>query len=126
MKPMTAVEIVLSYISLGWAYVLFTSPDLFESSASWNQIELLASSEWVIGTIALVCALTKIIGIAMGAKRIRWVGLIMSAVFWIAIASAFLIADGKLEFTTGFIVYSGIAVMALWTSKEVKNNDGAV
>lgn len=124
MKAMTAVEIVLSYVSLGWAYVMFTSPQLFESSDSWNQVESVASYEWVIGTVALICAMTKIVGILLGNMRMRWVGLIMSAVFWITIASGMLIAKGYLDFTTGFIVYSGLAVLSLWTSKEVMVGDG--
>lgn len=124
MKPMTAVEIVLSYVSLGWAYVMFTSPQLFESSDSWNQVKGVASYEWVIGVVALTAAMTKIIGILIGNKRMRWVGLIMSAIFWITIASGMLIAKGYLDFTTGFIVYSGLAVLSLWTSKEVMDGDG--
>lgn len=119
MKNMTAVEIVLSYISLGWAYVLFTSPQLFESSENWNQVQQIMPYEWVVGSVALTAALTKIIGLLLKNKRIRWAGLIMSAIFWVTIAAGMLIAKGYLEFTTGFVVYSGMAVLSLWTSKEV-------
>lgn len=123
MKTMTAVEIILSYISLGWAYVMFTSPNLFESSTNWNQVQEIASYEWAVGSVALIAALTKIVGIAMKNKRVRWVGLLMSAFFWIVIAAGMLIAKGYLDFTTGFIAYSGLAVLALWTSKEVMIGD---
>lgn len=123
MKAMTAVEIVLSYVSLGWAYVLFTSPQLFESSESWNQVQEIMSYEWVVGTVALIAALTKIVGLILGNNRIRWAGLMMSAVFWITIAAGMLIAKGYLDFTTGFVVYSGLAVLSLWTSKEVMIGD---
>lgn len=119
MKNMTAVEIVLSYISLGWAYVLFTSPQLFESSENWNQVQQIMPYEWVVGSVALTAALTKIVGLILKNKRIRWIGLIISAVFWITIAAGMLIAKGYLDFTTGFVVYSGMAVLSLWTSKEV-------
>lgn len=123
MKTMTAVEIVLSYISLGWAYVLFTSPQLFESSENWNQVQEIMPYEWVVGSVALVAALTKIIGLIVKNKRIRWAGLMMSAIFWVTIAAGMLIAKGYLDFTTGFIVYSGLAVLSLWTSKEVMIGD---
>lgn len=119
MKNVTAVEIVLSYVSLGWAYVLFTSPLLFESSDSWNQVQQIMPYEWLVGSVALVAALTKIIGLILKNKRIRWIGLIMSAIFWITIAAGMLIAKGYLDFTTGFVVYSGMAILSLWTSKEV-------
>ncbi|MGA4519582.1 hypothetical protein ACPA0F_20200 [Solibacillus silvestris] len=119
MKNVTAVEIVLSYVSLGWAYVLFTSPLLFESSDNWNQVQEIMPYEWLVGSVAFVAAMTKIIGLVLKNKRIRWIGLIMSAVFWITIAAGMLIAKGYLDFTTGFVVYSGMAILSLWTSKEV-------
>ena len=119
MKNVTAVEIVLSYVSLGWAYVLFTSPLLFESSDNWNQVQEIMPYEWLVGSVALIAAVTKIIGLILKNKRIRWIGLIMSAVFWITIAAGMLIAKGYLDFTTGFVVYSGMAILSLWTSKEV-------
>lgn len=119
MKNVTAVEIVLSYVSLGWAYVLFTSPLLFESSDNWNKVQEIMPYEWLVGSVALVAAMTKIIGLILKNKRIRWIGLIMSAVFWITIAAGMLIAKGYLDFTTGFVVYSGMAILSLWTSKEV-------
>lgn len=123
MRPITVVEIVLTYISVGWAYVLFTSPNLFEDGGNWLAISEIAAYEWVIGLIALVCALVKVIGIVLQHKRIRWIGLIMSTIFWILIATSFLISSGYIDFSTGFVVYSGIAVMSLWTSKEVMSND---
>lgn len=122
MKNVTAVEIVLSYISLGWAYVLFTSPQLFESSENWNKVQELMPYEWLVGGVALVAAATKIIGLILKNKRIRWAGLILSTIFWITIAAGMLIAKGYLDFTTGFVVYSGLSVLSLWTSKEVMLN----
>ena len=74
---------------------------------------------------ALLCASVKIAGILLKHKRIRWIGLMMSTIFWIVIATGFLISHGYVSFTTGFIAYSGIAVMSLWTSKEVMTNDRA-
>lgn len=125
MKPVTVVEIMLTYISLGWAYVLFTSPDLFENGGNWLALGEIAAYEWIIGLVALICALVKIIGIVLRHRRIRWLGLMLSSIFWVVIAGSFLIAQGQVEFTTGFVVYSGIAVMSLWTSKEVTTNDRA-
>lgn len=125
MKPVTVVEIMLTYISLGWAYVLFTSPDLFENGGNWLALGEIAAYEWIIGLVALICALVKIIGIVLRHRRIRWFGLMLSSIFWVVVAGSFLIAQGQVEFTTGFVVYSGIAVMSLWTSKEVTTNDRA-
>lgn len=123
MSRLKVVELVLSYISIGWAYVMFISPDLFEQNTNWEKLSGILKYEWVLGIILLVCALTKILGIIFNKKRVRWLGLIMSTVLWIVVATGFLIADGTFKFTTGFIVYSGIAVMSLWTSKEVMAGD---
>lgn len=125
MKQITVVEIMLTYISIGWAYVLFSSPTLFEDSSNWDKIQAIANYEWVVGIITLICAMVKIVGITLQNKRLRWLGLWMSTILWIVIATSFLIADGTFKLTTGFIVYSGIAVMSLWTSKEVMMNDRA-
>ena len=125
MRPVTVVEIMLTYISLGWAYVLFTSPTLFESGGSWTTISSVIPSEWMLGTIALICALVKIIGIILQHKRMRWTGLLLSTIFWVVIATGFLMSNGFVGLSTGFVAYSGIAVMSLWTSKEVMTNDRA-
>ena len=119
MKQITVVEIVLTYISIGWAYVLFTTPTLFDNNSNWDKIQAIANYEWVVGIITLVCALVKIVGMALQNKQLRWLGLLMSTVLWVIVATSFLIADDTFKLTTGFIVYSGIAVMSLWTSKEV-------
>lgn len=125
MKQITVVEIMLTYISVGWAYVLFSSPRLFDNSSNWEKIEAFANYEWVLGLITLICALVKIVGITLHNNRLRWLGLMMSTVLWIIVATSFLIADDTFKLTTGFIAYSGIAVMSLWTSKEVMMNDRA-
>lgn len=122
-RNITAVEIVLSYISLGWSYVFFTSPNLFESSDNWNQVREVMAYEWVVGVVALVAASTKIIGLLLNNNKIRWIGLIMSAIFWITIAAGMVIANGYFHFSTGFVAYSGLAVLSLWTSKEVRRYD---
>ena len=119
MKQITVVEIVLTYISIGWAYVLFATPTLFDDNSNWDKIQAIANYEWVVGIITLVCALVKIAGMALQNKQLRWLGLLMSTVLWVIVATSFLIADDTFKLTTGFVIYSGIAVMSLWTSKEV-------
>lgn len=125
MKPITVVELIVTYISLGWAYALLTTPDLFERSENFNKLQSLVNYEWVVGFIVLVCAGVKVVGIALGKRRMRSIGLLMSAVFWIVVAASFLVAVGRIEVNTGFVVYSGIAVMSLWNSKEVMRSGGA-
>ena len=124
-KQITVVEIMLTYISIGWAYVLFTSPLLFENGSNWDKVQSIANYEWVLGIITLVCASVKVVGMLLQNRRLRWLGLIMSTVLWIVIAASFLVSDDTFKLTTGFIVYSGIAVMSLWTSKEVMMRDRA-
>ena len=123
MKQITVVEIMLTYISIGWAYVLFATPTLFDNNSNWDKIQSIANYEWVVGIITLLCAMVKIVGITLQNTRLRWLGLMMSTVLWIVVATSFLIADDTFKLTTGFIAYSGIAVMSLWTSKEVMTSD---
>ena len=125
MKQITVVEIMLTYISIGWAYVLFTSPSLFENSSNWDKVQSVANYEWVLGIITLVCALVKVVGMLLRNNRLRWLGLMMSTVLWIVIAASFLVADDAFKLSTGFVVYSAVSVMSLWTSKEVMMRDRA-
>lgn len=122
-KSVTVVESLVTYISIGWAYVMLTHNDIFENSANFDQLESLLHAEWVVGVICLFLACVKIFGILLKNKRMRWAGLMMSTVFWVCVSAAFLISGGTFELNTGFIVYSSIAVMSLLTSKEVMQND---
>lgn len=125
MKPVTVVEMLVVYISLGWAFVLLTNPFIFDQSQNFQRIEAIAQYEWVVGLVALVLAVIKIVGMVLRIRRLRWIGLILSTVFWVLISASFLFVNDSIEFTTGFIVYSGVAVMCLWTSKEVMTGDRA-
>lgn len=124
MKPVTIVEIIITYISLGWGIVLLTNPFIFEQSSNFSKIESIAQYEWVVGVICLTLAAIKIIGMSLHNLRLRWLGLILSAGFWILMSASFLFSEDVIEFNTGFVVYSGIAILALWTSKEVMSVDG--
>lgn len=119
MRPVTAVEIIVTYISLGWAIVLLTNSEIFEQSSNFNKIEAIAQYEWVVGIICLVLAAVKIIGMSLHNDRVRWFGLILSSGFWVLMSASFLFSADKIEFNTGFVVYSGVAILSLWTSKEV-------
>lgn len=121
MRPITAVEFIVTYISLGWAFVLLTNKDIFEQSSNFNKIESIAQYEWVVGVICLTLATIKIIGMSLHNDRVRWLGLIGSSVFWMLMSASFLFSEDKIEFNTGFVVYSAVAILALWTSKEVMN-----
>jgi len=39
------------------------------------------------------------------------------------VSAAFILSEGKFEINTGFVVYSAVAAMSLWTSKEVMQID---
>jgi len=124
-QSFTVVEWVVTYVSLGWAYVMFTNDTIFSDSKNFEMLAFIAKKEWVIGIICLSLALMKILGILMKSKRLRWLGLIASTIFWVMASAAFLLSADGLDFNTGFIVYSAISVMCLWTSKEVMSNDRA-
>lgn len=116
LKSMTAVEIIVTYISLGWAFVMFTDPNVLVNT--WELLGSIAN-HWVFGTIALLCSFIKIIGLSLDNLKIRSLGLTASAFFWTFVSVCNLFADSTLSLTTGFIVYSGVAVLCLWTSKEL-------
>lgn len=118
LKSMTAVEIIVTYISVGWAFVMFTDPNVLVNT--WALLGSIAN-HLIFGGIALVCSLIKIIGLALDNLKIRSLGLTASAFFWTFVSVCNLFADGNLSLTTGFIVYSGVAVLCLWTSKELSH-----
>lgn len=125
-KPNTVVEIIVTFVSLGWALVMLTRSDVFESSANFDRIEMMARKEWIIGLVCLSLAITKIIGMTLHSSRIRRVGLLSSGVFWIVVSAGFLLSNDTIQINTGFIAYSAFSVMCVWTAKEVKSCDRAV
>ena len=124
-QSFTVVEWVVTYVSLGWAYVMLTNDSIFSNSRNFEMLAEITRKEWVVGVICLCLALIKILGFALKKNRIRWVGLILSTIFWVFVSATFLLSAEGLDFNTGFIAYSAISVMSLWTSKEVISNDRA-
>lgn len=116
LRAMTVVEIIVSYISLGWAFVMFTDPNVL--LASWELLGEIAS-RWVFGAIALVFALVKIVGIWLDNFKLRTFGLVLSSFLWTFVSIANLFANGYFSLSTGFVVYSGVAVLCMWASKEI-------
>lgn len=119
MRSVTVVELLVTYISLGWAYVLLTTPDLFNQSPSFNFFIKISMEEFTLGIIVLIIALFKVVGILLKNVPMRWIGLLLSSIFWCFTAATQLASNGELQINTGFVVYSGVAIMCLWTSKEV-------
>jgi len=119
----TAIELIITYMSIGWAMVMFTNPVVFKASENFNLINEIFQYPWVLGIIAVVVASVKILGILIQNVRVRWFGLVLSGIFWIAMASCFLVASGSIQLSTGFIAYSGVAVLALSASKDVMMSD---
>lgn len=123
--PATAVEWLVSYVSLGWGIVMLVNTEVFNRSENFSQLAIIAGKEWTIGVICLILATIKVTGILSKQIKLRWIGLILSTVFWIFVSATFLLSSQGYQFNTGFIVYSAIAVMCLWTSKEVLAYDRA-
>lgn len=117
LKHIAPVEIIVSYISIGWAIAMFTDPSVLDGA--WSVLGDIAN-QWVFGMVAFVCASMKITGIALNNLKLRFYGLTMSAIFWTFLSVANLMSNDSITITTGFVVYSGIAVLCLWTSKEIR------
>lgn len=124
-RQVTVVEVVITYINIGWAIVMLTNPLAFTASANFARIESVFSDEWIMGVVCLLLAAVKIIGIALRRRILRWAGLMLSGVFWSFVSASFLFVGGFGAFTTGFIVYSGVAVLSFWTSREVMTHEPA-
>lgn len=122
-RPITPDEIIVTYISLGWAVVLLTNNTIFEQSSNFRQIASIAQYEWVLGLVCLALASVKVVGIALRHLRTRWAGLMLSAIFWVLMSASFAFAGEFIEFNTGFVVYSGVAILSLLASKEVMRVD---
>ena len=116
LKSIAPVEIIVSYISIGWAIAMFSDPAIL--NGTWSVLNDFAN-RWVFGMIAFTCASVKIIGVLANSLKMRYIGLLMSAFFWTFLSVANLMSKHSFAITTGFVVYSGIAVLCLWTSKEI-------
>lgn len=123
LRQMTPVEIIVTYISIGWAFVMFSNPDALVGS--WQTLNDIASRH-VFGGIALASALIKIVGISLDDLKLRTIGLTVSAFYWTFISVANLVSQDSFShsftISTGFIIYSGVAVLCLWTSKEINHD----
>ncbi len=116
-RSITPVEIIVTMISIGWTIVMFSNPEALATS-SWEILRDI-SSRWVVGSITLFFALIKIVGIYLNSLALRKIGLLASAVLWSFISVSNGASDEHFTITTGFVVYFGIAVLCLWTSKEI-------
>ncbi|EIT85898.1 hypothetical protein A374_08684 [Fictibacillus macauensis ZFHKF-1] len=124
MRQITAVEIIVTYVSLGWAVALFSNPRLFSgNTGSWGVMDSVAD-EWIFGVITLTLALIKIVGIALDNIKIRKMGLILSAVFWVFVSVCLLVGNDHINWNTGAVAYSGYGILCLWMSKEVGAKNG--
>lgn len=119
-KAITVVEFIVTYVSLGWAVVLLSNNDTFSQSNNFNRIEVIVKYEWLLGLICLGLAAFKIVGLVLRNYRMRKYGLLASGVFWTLMSAGFLMSSGVIEFNTGFVVYSALAILCIWSSKEVK------
>lgn len=126
LKSYTVVEILVTFISLGWAVVMLLNPDTFDRSDNFSVMEKIVNKEWVVGIVCLVLVSIKGTGMLIRNRRLRWIGLMSSAVFWTLVSATFLMSTSGIDLNTGFVVYSAISVMCLWTAKEVLSSDGAV
>lgn len=118
-RQSTVVEIAVTYISIGWAFVMLTNDRVFEQSQNFERLEFIAQNEWVVGLICLFLAVFKILAIIFKSRRFRWLGLVLSGLFWSAVSATFVLSSETFTFNTGFIAYSAVAILCLWTSKEV-------
>lgn len=124
-RQLTVVEVIVTYISVGWAIVMLSNPLIFDQSENFSRIQSVFGAEWAVGIVCLALAMLKIVGIALRSRIMRWLGLVLSGAFWSFVSAAFLFVGGFGAFTTGFIVYSGVAVLSFWTAREVITHGSA-
>lgn len=122
-RSYTVVEVIVTYVSLGWAFVMLINNNAFDKSDNFSRMESIVGDEWVVGVICLILAIVKITGIVIKNTKLRWTGLILSTILWVSVSATFLLSADGLDLNTGFIIYSAIAVMSLWTAKELTAHD---
>lgn len=125
LRQLTVVEVVVTYVSLGWAIVMLTNPLALSSSANFARVESVFYAEWVVGIICVILAGIKLVGMAIRSRVTRWLGLMLSGFFWSFISASFLFVGEFGAITTGFVVYSGVAVLCFWTAREVMSHGPA-
>ncbi|MGE7650468.1 hypothetical protein ACQKM1_22235 [Peribacillus frigoritolerans] len=116
-------EIVMTFVSLGWAYVMFREVNMFEEQSSrWLVLDA-TIQEWGVGLITLSLALIKIYGFVLKSNRCRKIGLTLSGVWWSMICAAITMGDGAFSISTGSVAYAGYAVLCFLTSSSIKEGE---
>ena len=116
-------EIVMSFVSLGWAYVMFRQINLFEEQSSRWLVLNATLDEWAVGFITLTLALIKIYGFVLKSNKWRKVGLTLSGVWWSLICVAITMGDGSFSIGTGSVAYAGYAFLCFLTSSSIKEGE---
>jgi hypothetical protein len=116
-----AIEVSLSLISFWWAYVLFSSPFLFDNLPELFLFFGEISQEVHWGILFLISAFVKILGVLVKNRKLRKVGLGISFVLYALISAGFFLAAGV---HTGAGTYAVISFMALWGIREVDVRNG--
>lgn len=116
-------EIVMSFVSLGWTYVMLRHVNMFEEqSTSWLVLNA-TIQEWVVGLITMTLALIKIYGFLLKSNGCRKLGLTLSGVWWSMICAAISMGDGTFSISTGSVAYAGYAVLCFLTSSSIKEGE---
>jgi hypothetical protein len=109
---------VMTYMILGMSIDLYLSPSLFEDNPDYWRVFNLLSSEFIFASITALVGIIPLIGLALENLKIVRVGLIIACVFWCFMAVIQTFGRGYYEYNTGLVVYTGLAVLCLWTSKK--------
>lgn len=116
MKKMPIFEVFISFLSCYLAVVLFTNDSFFQSNPiSFQKLANLAS-ELTVGIIFLVAAFTKIFGVVFNVRWLRVVGLSMSAIIYVSIATTYYLSHAL----WGLGMFSLLAIFCIISIIDVR------
>jgi hypothetical protein len=116
------VEIALSLLSFWWAFVLFKTPDMFDHLPELYEIFGHISTEIHWAIVFIIAAFLKIIGVFIGHRIFRKIGLIFSFILYGLISAGFFLSMGMPNINAG--TYAIISLMAIWGVREVDYRNG--
>lgn len=116
MNKIPIIEGFLSLVSVWWAIVIFNHDDFFRVPKVYEGLAVLGKYGW--GSIFLLAAFLKILGILTEKIWLRKIGLTFSMFLYGLIASGYILVGDAMDTGTG--TYFALSFLALYGVREVK------
>lgn len=118
MKKIPIIEAGLSLVSIWWAIIMFTNDNLFDNVPSLFTFFVKISQEKGWGLFFLCAAFIKLLGLVLEHRKLRIIGLYMSAFIYSLISAGYILSQNPMQPGTG--IHFVLMIFAFYAIREVK------